>query len=77
MGGGSSRQIEVISVGPIEHKSAASAPAASVTMGPTPGVPKGSPVTMEGYGDHCFVGVTAEKYLAKNGGSGSWLESAA
>ena len=72
MGACGSRQVEVLSVGPIPAKSMA-----STSTGPAPAaVPKGTPVTMEGYGEHTFTGVVADKYLKKNGGAGSWLDTA-
>ena len=30
----------------------------------------------QGYGEHTFAGVTADKYLKKHGGSAAWLDSA-
>jgi hypothetical protein len=75
MGACGSRQVEVLSVGPVPAKSASSAAPAAAPV--AAGVPKGTPVSMEGYGEHCFTGVVADKYMKKNGGEGSWLESAA
>ena len=77
MGACGSRQIEVLSVGPVPAKSM-SASSPSAPAGPTSaGVPRADPVSLEGYGEHCFTGAVADKYLKKNGGDGSWLGNGA
>ena len=78
MGACGSRQVEVLSVGAVPAKSMASQDAPKPIGGPKAApVPKGSPVSMEGYGEHTFTGIVADKYLKKNGGDGSWLDTAA
>ena len=61
MGACGSRQVEVLSVGPVPAKSASSAAPAAAPV--AAGVPKGTPVSMEGFSQPPEAGDTGPPAL--------------
>ncbi len=59
MGVCGSKRVEVV----VQHPTPALSAPASAAGAPT----KAGPVSLEGFGDHTFAGVTADKYLKKHG----------